>query len=266
MTERTSLALLRRRIREVCDRGDLGALAEQEDQLRNDPRAGARELVLRCERFRAGVLAERSRIDQLFELRRSVEAEGATSVAGVDEVGVGPLAGPVVAAAVVLPARVDLPGLDDSKKVPRKRRESLAGKIREQARGWAIGEVAPAEIDRINILQASLEAMRRAVAGLAPGCRPDHVLVDARRIPGIDMPQTAVVHGDSRDASIAAASILAKVYRDALMQDLENQHPGYGLGQHMGYPTSDHIQALRERGPSPVHRRSFRPVANSIRS
>ena len=266
MTGLTPLALLRRRIREVCDRGDLEALAEQEHQLRHDPRAGARELVLRCERFRAGVLEERKRIDRLFELRRRAEAEGATSVAGVDEVGVGPLAGPVVAAAVVLPAQVDLPGLDDSKKVPRKRRESLARKIRDQARGWAIGEVAPEEIDRINILQASLEAMRRAVLGLAPGCRPDHVFVDARRIPGIDMPQTAVVHGDSRDASIAAASILAKVYRDALMQDLESQHPGYGLGKHMGYPTADHIQALRDRGPSPVHRRSFRPVAISIRN
>lgn len=266
MTAATSLAVLRRRIREACDRGDLGELIEQEALLRNDPRSGAQALVRRCERFLAGALQERQRIDKLFELRRRAEAEGASRVAGVDEVGVGPLAGPVVAAAVVLPAKVDLPGLDDSKKVPRKRREWLAGRIREQARAWAIGEVPPGEIDRINILQASLEAMRRAVVALDSGCRPDHVFVDARRIPGIDVPQTAVVHGDSRDASIAAASILAKVYRDASMRELERQHPGYGLGKNMGYPTPDHIQALRENGPSPVHRRSFRPVALSIRS
>ena len=202
----------------------------------------------------------------LFEIRGRVEAQGARCVAGVDEVGVGPLAGPVVAAAVVLPTEVDLPGLNDSKKVPRKRREWLAERIREQAEAWALGEVGPGEIDRVNILQASLEAMRRAVLGLTRKRQPDHVLVDARRIPGIEVPQTAVVQGDSKDASIAAASILAKVYRDALMQDLEILHPGYGFGKNMGYPTADHIQALQENGPSPVHRRSFRPVAQAIRN
>ncbi len=179
-------------------------------------------------------------------------------MAGVDEVGVGPLAGPVVAAAVILPENVALPGLDDSKKLTRKARETLDVAIRAQALAVGIGAAEVAEIDRVNILQATLQAMRRAVAAL--GAVPDHVLVDARTIPGVRSAQTAIVGGDALDGSIAAASIVAKVYRDALMQQYDSLHPGYGLCRHKGYGTAEHLQALRDLGPSPIHRHSFEPV------
>lgn len=262
---RTPIAALRERVRAACELGDLTDLSSQQEELDADPRAGARALAERCRRFIRAAMLETERVAALFALRRRMEATGVRWVAGVDEVGVGPLAGPVVAAAVVLPQEVELPGLDDSKRLSPERREHLSLKIREQAEAFAIGEVAVEEIDRINILNASLEAMRRAVSGLPGARRPDHVLVDARRIPGIDMPQTAIVHGDAIDGSIAAASIVAKVHRDALMKRLDLQHPQYGFRQNMGYPTPPHLKALKEHGPCAVHRRSFRPVANAVR-
>ena len=263
---REAIGVLRERVRETCARNDIEALRSQQDVLAADPRAGARALAERCGRFIAAASAEASRVAALFELRRHMVATGTRRVAGVDEVGVGPLAGPVVAAAVILREEVDLPGLDDSKKLSPARREQLCEKIRDQAEAFAIGEVEAQEIDRTNILRASLEAMRRAVVSLAEACTPDHVLVDARRIPDIACAQSAIVHGDARDGSIAAASILAKVHRDALMQKLDALHPQYGFGRNMGYGTSEHMQALRRHGPSVVHRQSFRPVAQSRRT
>jgi ribonuclease HII len=177
----------------------------------------------------------------------------------VDEVGVGPLAGPVVAAAVILPDRVQLPGLDDSKRLTAEERERLDVAIRGQALAVCVAEVAASEVDRLNILRATLLAMRQAVQGLAQ--RPDHVLVDARTIPDLDCPQTPLIGGDARDASIAAASIVAKVYRDALMQRLDARFPGYGFAKHMGYATREHLRALDALGPCAQHRRSFAPVA-----
>ena len=227
--------------------------------LRADPRRGARALAESTERRLRARRAERRRVARLFVLRRRLMAAGARAVAGVDEVGVGPLAGPVVACAVVLPLRCELFGLDDSKRVARAVRERLARQIREQALAIGIGAVPPAEIDRINVLQASLEAMRRAVEALATA--PDHLLVDARTIPDVGMPQTALVHGDARDGSIAAASIVAKVHRDAIMAQLDAAHPGYGFRRNQGYPTAEHLAALRRIGPSSVHRLSFGPVA-----
>ncbi len=182
-------------------------------------------------------------------------------MAGVDEVGVGPLAGPVVSAAVMLPEEVDLPGLDDSKKLSPGKREQLAVRIHEQALGVAVAEVSAVEIDRMNIFRASLEAMRRAVCALSDRVEIDHLMVDARTIPKIATPQTALIQGDSLDGSIAAASIVAKVHRDALMRRLEERHPGYGFDRHMGYGTAEHMSALRRLGASPAHRRSFSPVA-----
>jgi ribonuclease HII len=176
----------------------------------------------------------------------------------------GPLAGPVVAAAVILPVSVRLPGLDDSKRLTADARERLDVCIREQALGVGLGIVEPEDIDRLNIYQAGLEAMRRAVLLLA--LAPDHVLVDARTIPGLVCAQTPIADGDALDGSIAAASIVAKVARDAIMRRLDEQHPGWGLAQHMGYATAQHLAALRRLGPSPVHRRSFAPVASALRS
>jgi ribonuclease HII len=172
------------------------------------------------------------------------------------------LAGPVVAAAVVLPRKVDLPGLNDSKKLSADARERLSASIRQQAVAFSVAEVDPADIDRLNIYHAGLEAMYRAVVGLDP--EPGHVLVDARTVPRISQDQTALVGGDAIDGSIAAASILAKVHRDQLMRAFDLRYPGYGLGRHMGYPTPEHLRALQRLGPSPIHRRSFAPVWQAL--
>ena len=182
-------------------------------------------------------------------------AEGHTSVAGVDEVGRGALCGPVMAGAVVLGDDFDTSGLDDSKRLTRRQRERLDERVRTSARAWATGLAQPEEIDRLNILQASLLAMRRAVEGLAEA--PDALLVDALTIPGLEVAQRAIVKGDALSVSIAAASIVAKVARDAVMCELDGQHPGYGLAHNMGYASEDHRDALRRRGPSSIHRRTF---------
>jgi ribonuclease HII len=227
--------------------------------LRQDTRRGARALAAALERRDRDERQEQQRLQALFALRARLLAAGARCVAGVDEVGMGPLAGPVLAAAVILPESPRLPGLDDSKRLSRAAREQIAARIHEQALAVGLGIVEPGEIDRSNIYRAGLEAMRRAVLALARA--PDHVLVDARTIPGLACPQTAIVGGDALEGSIAAASIVAKVARDAIMRRLDERHPGWGLAQHMGYPTPQHLAALERLGPSPVHRHSFAPVA-----
>jgi len=239
--------------------GSRRALARLAAELRADPRRGARALQERAERELARRRAEARRLAALFLRRRRLRRRGARLVAGVDEVGMGPLAGPVVAAAVVLPDRVDLPGLDDSKRLRPAIRERLDAAIRAQALAVSVARVSVAEIDRWNVYRAGLLALRRAVMGLA--LRPDHVLVDARTIPDLPMPQTAIVGGDASDGSIAAASIVAKVHRDALMRRLDRRFPGYGFAEHMGYATERHLRALERHGPSAIHRRSFAPVA-----
>jgi len=179
-------------------------------------------------------------------------------VAGVDEVGRGPLCGAVVTAAVILdPARPIL-GLNDSKKLTEARREKLFDEIREKALAWCIARAEVEEIDQLNILQATMLAMQRAVEGLS--VTPKLALIDGNRCPKLQVPSTAVVKGDSRVPAIAAASILAKVSRDREMQALDQQYPGYGIAGHKGYPTPVHLEALRRLGPTPIHRRSFGPV------
>jgi len=179
-------------------------------------------------------------------------------LAGVDEVGRGPLAGDVVAAAVILDPARPIPGLRDSKKLSPRRREELALLIMEQAQSWSVARASVAEIDELNILQASLLAMHRAVKALEP--QPSYVLVDGNRLPRWDYPSEPVVKGDDRVPAIAAASILAKVQRDRELVELERQYPGYGFAAHKGYPTASHLEALRTLGVTPVHRRSFGPV------
>jgi len=188
----------------------------------------------------------------------SLETDADTILAGVDEAGRGPLAGPVVAAAVILSAAYPIDGLADSKTLSALRREALAVQIRAQATGWALGMASVEEIDRLNILQATLLAMQRAVQGLA--LKPDLVLVDGNRAPRLSCPVRTVVRGDALIKSISAASILAKVARDAILQNLDGEYPGYGFAVHKGYPTAAHQRALEALGPSPVHRRSFGPV------
>lgn len=182
-------------------------------------------------------------------------AAGHLRVAGVDEVGRGALCGPVVAGAVILGDDFDTTGLDDSKRLTKAQRERLSERIRSKALAWAIGAAEPLEIDRVNILQATYLAMQRALAGLR--LPPDFLLLDALRLPGVDIAQLGVVKGDALSVSIAAASIVAKVARDAAMRECETQYPGYGLGHNMGYASEDHRQALRRLGPSEIHRRSF---------
>ena len=179
-------------------------------------------------------------------------------IAGVDEVGRGPLAGPVVAAAVILDPARPIAGLADSKKLTEKRRQLLSGQIREQAQAWSLGRAEVEEIDRINILQASLLAMQRAVEGLSVA--PHKALVDGNKLPRLACLAQAIVGGDSSVEAISAASIIAKVARDRELVELDSQYPGYGLAKHKGYPTKFHLEALQSLGVTPIHRRSFGPV------
>lgn len=183
-------------------------------------------------------------------------------VCGIDEAGRGPLAGPVVAAAVILDPARPIAGLNDSKKLSEKRREVLAGEIREKALAWAVAEASVEEIDQLNILHATFLAMQRAVAALSVA--PERAMVDGNRCPKLPIPVEAVVKGDGKIASIAAASILAKTVRDAGMLALHAVYPQYGFDRHMGYPTAAHFAALEAHGASPVHRRSFAPVAKQL--
>jgi ribonuclease HII len=197
-----------------------------------------------------------------WTLEEAARTRGALRIAGVDEVGRGPLFGPVVAAAVILAPGFRFDGLTDSKKLTAKKRNELDVEIRANAVCWAIAEVDAETIDRINIRQASLMAMRRAVGQLALG--PDYLLIDGRDVIDSECRQQAVVHGDAISFSIAAASVLAKVYRDRLLVELDREYPGYGLAQHKGYPCPAHLDALQRLGPTPLHRKSFHPVAQTL--
>ncbi len=195
------------------------------------------------------------RVRAFRTIENAVRREGYTCVAGVDEVGRGCLAGPVVAGAVALDPRKYVPRIADSKTVTASERERLFARIVKAAVAWSVSIVEPEEIDRLNIHHASLAAMNRAVMGMAP--LPDFVLVDAFRIPDLPMAQRAVVHGDARCTAIAAASILAKVTRDRLMTLLHEQYPVYGLDRHKGYATQEHLAAVKAHGYSAIHRKSF---------
>lgn len=190
-----------------------------------------------------------------WELENRLYDQGYQSICGVDEAGAGPLAGPVYAAAVILPRGLTLPYLNDSKKVTPRRREILFDQIREQAVAYAIAWADEKEIDEINILNARMLAMDRAIKMLNPAA--DFALIDGNRNQGIELQNEMVVHGDARSASIAAASILAKVSRDRFMVELAEQYPQYAFEKHKGYPTKLHYQRLRQYGPSPVHRKTF---------
>ena len=191
----------------------------------------------------------------LWEMERELHAEGIGLICGVDEAGRGPLAGPVCAAAVILPPEAELPGLNDSKKLSEKKREQLFPEIQRLALAWSVAFASVEEIEARNILGATMLAMNRAISGLS--LRPELALIDGNRNQEIQVPSRCVVHGDARCASIAAASILAKVSRDRLMVELAREYPQYGFDRHKGYGTRAHYAALREYGPCPAHRPSF---------
>ncbi|MBX7116991.1 MAG: ribonuclease HII [Myxococcaceae bacterium] len=231
--------------------------------LESDARAGAQALLSSLRARASKNRAEGQRLRNMLKFESALYTEGYKQIAGVDEAGMAPLAGPVCAAAVILPVGYKLRGLDDSKKiVDEARREVLATAIKAQAVCWSVGWAEVHEIDTINIYHAGLLAMRRAVEGLT--CAPDYCLVDARRIPVISAPQRGIVHGDALSLSIAAASIIAKTTRDALMNEIDQQHPGYGFASHKGYPTPEHQKALEKLGALPIHRRSFAPVRRAL--
>jgi len=245
-------------IRTLFVQGDEPVTASVLSALRRDPRAGVRKIHDTLRRRQEREKQERDRIDAMLNFERVLWKSGIARIAGVDEAGVGPLAGPVVAAAVVFPAGIRIDGVDDSKKIDPARRERLAGEIRAQALDWAVGRAEVEEIDRLNVYHAAILAMRRAVEGLSEP--PEHVLLDAREIPDLGIPQNPFEKGDGLSFSIAAASILAKTHRDDLMRRLDGEFPEYGFARHKGYGTEEHQAAIREHGPCAIHRMSYQVI------
>ena len=218
-----------------------------------DARAGVQNLIERYRRRKEALKKERTRLAGMMIYEKKYREYG--RLCGIDEAGRGPLAGPVVAGAVILPENCEILGINDSKKLTAKKREVLYDEIMEKAVAVSTGIVSPQRIDEINILQATYEAMREAVAGL--GTEPDLLLNDAVTIPEVIIPQIPIVKGDAKSVSIAAASIIAKVTRDRIMVEYESRFPGYGFASNKGYGSAEHIEALRRLGPTPIHRNSF---------
>ncbi len=242
-------------IRGVLASGEVPVTSAVLSALARDPRVGVRRLGRRLTRAQASARAERRRLNSMLKKERRLWRSGTERVAGVDEAGMGPLAGPVVAAAVIFEPGTGICGMDDSKKLSSARRNELAEIIARDAVAMGIGEASVPEIDRLNIFHAGLLAMKRAVAVLHPA--PEVALVDGRRIPGLEIPQEACVGGDRRHFSIAGASILAKTHRDRLMLKLDRVYPEYGFARHKGYPTRQHRRAIEKYGTTPVHRSRF---------
>ena len=249
-----SLAYIRQRY--LTEAQPLDAVTEL--TLAADPRPGAKAILEAIARRRFANRSEGQRLRNLLRYENALWTKGIVLVAGVDEAGMSPLAGPVAAAAVIFKPGSRIPGIDDSKKLSAQARGRLAVQIKESALAWAVGFAEVAEIDSINIYWAGILAMRRAVEGLQSA--PEHLLIDARRIKEIDVDQQAIVGGDAKSLTIAAASILAKTARDELMDKLDAEHPGYGFSKHKGYPVREHLAALKRLGACPIHRRSFAPV------
>ena len=234
------------------------------DKLESDRRSGARKLAGQIRKRRIENRDEAQRLGKLLRYETQLWNKGLNLIAGVDEAGIGPLAGPVVASAVILPKDYRLAGLNDSKKISAEtKREKLAAQIKLDAVCWSVGQAEVEEIDRINIYHAGLLAMQRAVHGLA--VEPEFIMVDARKIPNCAIPQRGIVHGDALCASIAAASIIAKTTRDALMAGFDRLYQGYNFASHKGYPTPEHCRLLKQLGALPIHRRSFERVREALR-
>ena len=229
--------------------------AQALNKLKRDPRSGVRQIYETLKKRHERESAESARLDAMLNFERVLWRAGVQHVAGVDEVGMGPLAGPVIAAAVIFPPHTELAGIDDSKRLDLAQRLDAEQRIRATATAIGIGVAEVAEIDSVNIYRAGLLAMRRALEALP--VKPQHVLVDARTIPEVEVPQNCFNKGDGIDFSIAAASIVAKTHRDRLMDDLGSQFPMFGFERHKGYSTPEHQAAIRAHGPCPIHRKSF---------
>jgi ribonuclease HII len=254
------ISLTECRLRYVVEGRPLDAATEA--ALRADGRAGAKAILAAVERRRSENRSEGQRLRKLLQFETALWKSGLVRIAGVDEAGMSPLAGPVAAAAVIFPPGVRIAGIDDSKKLDAAERDRLAAIIKVTAVAWSVAFAEVEEIDTLNIYWASRLAMRRALEGLA--AVPEHVLVDGRRLKGVSTPQQAIVKGDAKSLTIAAASILAKTARDVLMSKLDREYPGYGFAKHKGYPVREHLEALKKLGASPIHRRSFGPVREAL--
>lgn len=256
----TRLALAQVRRRYLIESRPLDSATEA--ALMADSRPGAKAILDAIARRRFENRSEGQRLRKLLRYESALWAAGVRRVAGIDEAGMSPLAGPVAAAAVVFLPGSRIPGIDDSKKLDAASRERLAVEIKGAAAAWSIGFADVEEIDTLNIYWAGLLAMRRAVEGLSS--KPEHLLIDARTLRDLEIPQQSIVKGDSKSLSIAGASILAKTARDALMRKYGAEYPGYGFERHKGYPVPEHLAALRRLGASPIHRRSFAPVRSVV--
>lgn len=247
---------------------DVEPTMELIDSLRVDRRQGVQRLADQVERRLTAVLQRASHFEAMLEYERTYWSQGIEMVVGVDEAGRGPLAGPVVAAAVVIEPDFCLPGLNDSKQLTEEERERFYEEIIAKVVAYGVGIVDHQEIDQINILQASFKAMRLALEELIhKGYQPEMVLVDGdKTIPGLPVAQSAIVDGDAKSISIAAASVIAKVTRDRMMVEMSQQYPGYGFERNKGYSAPEHLAALRKLGPSPIHRLTFAPVRQSTYS
>ncbi len=247
MTE--SIGEIRKKLKELKD-DELSGFIETYS---GDERSGVLSLVESAKKRILLLENERKRMFDMFSYER--EYADAEFICGIDEVGRGPLAGPVVAAAVILPKDCDILYLNDSKKLSTKKREELSYEIMEKAVSFGFGSAPEERIDQINILNATYEAMREAINNLS--VKPDILLNDAVTIPGVSIKQVPIIKGDAKSASIAAASIIAKVKRDAYMVEMDKKYPGYGFASNKGYGSADHIEALKQYGPSPIHRKCF---------
>lgn len=243
-------------LKKVCDEND--PLIQI---LLKDKRKGVQKLLSQWFKEQERNKAQQLKFREMMTYERSMRKQGFKYIAGIDEVGRGPLAGPVVAAAVILPENFYLPGINDSKQLSERKREEFFDKIQEEAIAVGIGIISAAEIDQINIYEATKKAMLAAIQNLQT--TPDYCLIDAMKLT-IPIPQTSIIKGDAKSVSIAAASIIAKVARDQLMKDYARQHPFYMFDKNMGYGTNEHIQAIQKNGPCPIHRKTFAPIKDLV--
>lgn len=242
-------------IKDIFEKTPVNDIPLRAAEFKDDERAGVIKLVEKYNKKYNAYLEELKRLEEISVFEKELRNQGYRLIAGIDEVGRGPLAGPVITAAVILPENCIIEGINDSKKLSAAKREYLSEKIKEEAVAYSFGAATPEEIDDINILQATYRAMAKAIEGLKT--KPDFVLADAVTIPHINVPQKGIIHGDARSISIGAASIIAKVERDSMMSAYEEVYPGYGFDRNKGYGSAEHIEALKKLGPCPIHRKSF---------
>ena len=232
-------------------------------ELEKDSRTGAQKEISKRRKSIQAELDEDLRLESMLSYEKELYKQGLTLIAGVDEVGRGPLAGPVVAAAVILPKNCKIRGLNDSKKIPKKKHLEIYQAVQEQALAIGIGIMDNQVIDQVNIYEATKLAMKEAISQLSP--QPEHLLIDAMQLElDLSISQTAIIKGDAKSLSIAAASIVAKVTRDSLMKDYDNQYPGYDFAANAGYGTAKHLEGLEKLGVTPIHRTSFEPIKSLV--